>query len=688
VNRRILVGAAAVIAVILVVNAPVLLGGQTWADDRYQGTVVPARLAVAAAVSAGHLPQWWDGSGLGVPLLAEPSFGALYPANWALPSSAAVDLWLWVHLALAGVGTMLLTRRLGAGGVGAALAGMTYGGCGVGLGAALHGLGASYAWAPWLGWALAAVPLRPGSGAAVALLTGVMLLAGSPELALVTAALALLTLGVVCGRAAARRAAPWLGIGVLLAAVQWVPSLALWREDIVGPQVPALGWSGLLFSDDGRHGVPQFMGGAVLLWAIWGAPWRQHRGLAVVLLVVGLVASLLPSSAWSWAAMTVLVLAGCLLAGRGIDRFASAASTPALPWVLAWGALLLAVCAATFVVAGTRAGLESAALTVGMVLFLAVRGRVMALVLAACTVAQMVVVVRREMPWVPRETLDAAPLLMAPVGRHPVARQLAAQGMRPRILVSSPVLSRELEHREHWQRLPGDAAARFGGASARSKAPSRCRREDLLWQVGVGLGASLPARLGIEFIAVPSSTVAPAGFERVAVLGDWTLVPVPGARPRGFVAHRFAWSPLRTPDELRQIFSKDAAPAPTVILEGQGAPDLAAASGMSPCALSQPTTAHLVQRCDSKYAGYAVALVSRRAGWEATVNDRPSPVVTADGIALATPIGAGVSTVEWRFRTPGLTLGLWLSGLGLLAFVVMWVAPSRRRAVRLRREPG
>ena len=50
---------------VVVANARLVAGGQTWADARYHTEVTPPRLAAAAAVHAGTLPAWWDGAGLG-----------------------------------------------------------------------------------------------------------------------------------------------------------------------------------------------------------------------------------------------------------------------------------------------------------------------------------------------------------------------------------------------------------------------------------------------------------------------------------------------------------------------------------------------------------------------------------------------------------------------------------------------
>ncbi|MBL9019366.1 MAG: hypothetical protein JNL83_34580, partial [Myxococcales bacterium] len=74
--------ALALVLGVIVVHARVVAGGKTWDDVAYHAEIAPPRLAAAEQIQRGALPQWWDGSGLGVPLAAEPQHGALYPPAW------------------------------------------------------------------------------------------------------------------------------------------------------------------------------------------------------------------------------------------------------------------------------------------------------------------------------------------------------------------------------------------------------------------------------------------------------------------------------------------------------------------------------------------------------------------------------------------------------------------------------
>ncbi|HSK03022.1 MAG TPA: hypothetical protein VK932_17345, partial [Kofleriaceae bacterium] len=81
-RRALLLVAAALAVAIVAIHVRVVAGDRTWADVRYHTEVAPPRLAAAEAVQGGELPAWWEGSGLGVPLAAEPSHGAMYAPGW------------------------------------------------------------------------------------------------------------------------------------------------------------------------------------------------------------------------------------------------------------------------------------------------------------------------------------------------------------------------------------------------------------------------------------------------------------------------------------------------------------------------------------------------------------------------------------------------------------------------------
>lgn len=87
---------------------------------------LPSRSYLAENLSHGHFPQWWDGLRLGERFASEPNNGVTYPLAWLLALVGPLwgaDLILILHVWLAGVGTWLLSRRLGASAPGSLLSG-------------------------------------------------------------------------------------------------------------------------------------------------------------------------------------------------------------------------------------------------------------------------------------------------------------------------------------------------------------------------------------------------------------------------------------------------------------------------------------------------------------------------------------------------------------------------------------
>ncbi|MEW6073473.1 MAG: hypothetical protein AB1726_12895, partial [Planctomycetota bacterium] len=144
--------------------------------------------AIAAEIAAGHLPTWQPLHGLGVPLFAGTIAGAAYPPNWlalALSPELAAGPLALLSLALAGLGTWLLLRRLG----------LARGACVVGaLGVELGGWGIgnlfypmkvdAALWVPWALWAVEGLARRRrGSAPALTVAIALSLLAGFPTVA-------------------------------------------------------------------------------------------------------------------------------------------------------------------------------------------------------------------------------------------------------------------------------------------------------------------------------------------------------------------------------------------------------------------------------------------------------------------------------------------------------------------------
>ncbi|MEM7305540.1 MAG: YfhO family protein [Planctomycetota bacterium] len=206
--------------------------------------LLPERLAQLEALAAGRLPLWNPSEGFGQPRLAMLGYTPFYPSallHVALPPLRALAASLALHLVLLGFGTWCAQRRAGLSPL-AALAG--------GVVMMLSGYVTAHfqlplfvrtiAWLPWLHLAFARVAERPCAARAgqLALCVGASLLAGFPQIALLSIyAAALLALPAVRragGRAAIAVAAAVLAGGAL-ACVQLLPATELlgesWRRD-------------------------------------------------------------------------------------------------------------------------------------------------------------------------------------------------------------------------------------------------------------------------------------------------------------------------------------------------------------------------------------------------------------------------------------------------------------------------
>jgi len=149
--------ALALAVAVIVVHARVVIGGQTWDDVGYHTEISPPRLAAADLVQGGTLPAWWDGTGLGVPLAAEPSHGAMYPPLWIAATPRALDLAMLLHLAWAALGVAVWARRrtppatTGVSDPAALVAGLLVATTGLLASTALRGALPALAHLPWIG---------------------------------------------------------------------------------------------------------------------------------------------------------------------------------------------------------------------------------------------------------------------------------------------------------------------------------------------------------------------------------------------------------------------------------------------------------------------------------------------------------------------------------------------------------
>lgn len=224
------------LALILGVALAILLPFALWLqDDTLLGArdtarlYAPLRPLVVDALRNGSLPLWNPHEGTGHPLLAEGLHGVLHPLSLlaALLAPASMNALLLAYLVAAALGAGVLARELGRSAAAAVLCAIAYG---------LSGFVTSMtdnlvflagaATLPWLVAGLRACA-RPGAGPVLAAAAGLgcALLSGDVQAALIGVALGSTLAIEAGGRRALRRVALGVALGLLLSAVQWLPSL-------------------------------------------------------------------------------------------------------------------------------------------------------------------------------------------------------------------------------------------------------------------------------------------------------------------------------------------------------------------------------------------------------------------------------------------------------------------------------
>jgi hypothetical protein len=334
---------------------------------------VPQMESFVRAAAEGSLPLWDPYRSFGQPLLADPRVQIAYPPTWLnllMRPGTYLTLYVVGHVILAAVGVYRWLRLRGASALAAATGAAAWETSGPLLS---HGnFGHMLAAAAWMPWILAEAdrcldsPDRRGI-VRVALATGAQLLAGSPDVTMITG-LGLLALAGprLLARGGLRRLAHLAAAGILAAAVsafQWLPMLEVVRHGVRSTMgaaertlwsvsVPRLAeamvplwWNSMRLNPAALSaildGVEPFMlsiylGAPVLALALYGA-WRGPRPLALLMVaaaVIGLLFALGPHTPvhgviaavtplrlvrYPSKAMLLASLAVAMLAGLAVD---------------------------------------------------------------------------------------------------------------------------------------------------------------------------------------------------------------------------------------------------------------------------------------------------------------------------------------------------------------------------------
>ncbi len=155
----------------------------------------------------------------------------------------------------------------------------------------------------------------------------------------------------------------------------------------------------------------------------------------------------------------------------------------------------------------------------------------------------------------------------------------------------------------------------------------------------------------------------------IAARLGFRLYRVDGAPPRFHVPGRI----VGTSDPLGAFAARGcrAGPRPTLgVLDSAGPPRERSQSGRV-TRVEIPRAEEVRLSVEAETPALVIIGMHRHPWWEARVDGRPAPLLRANSIFMAVEVPPGAHLVELRFRARSLTVGLWVSGLGLAGFAIV-----------------
>ncbi len=296
----------------------VIFGLQTFVYRDFGYFGYPLAYHFRESIWHGELPLWNPLNECGLPFLAQWNTQVLYPPAWLcvlFPLSWALGVFCLAHLFLGGIGMYVLANRWMHHRFAAAVAGVAYAFSGLTLNSLIWPNNiAALGWMPWVVWLVESAWREGGRKlVAAALAGGLQMLAGAPEIILLTWVMLAALLGSELYQPAPASAAARLlrfGLVVLLvaglSAAQLLPFLDLLnhsQRDVgygTGAwAMPATGWANLLvplfrthpashgvYVQTGQYWTASYYPGAVVvvlgLWAVWRVRNRRVWVLAAL----------------------------------------------------------------------------------------------------------------------------------------------------------------------------------------------------------------------------------------------------------------------------------------------------------------------------------------------------------------------------------------------------------------------
>jgi Bacterial membrane protein YfhO len=153
------------------------------------------------------------------------------------------------------------------------------------------------------------------------------------------------------------------------------------------------------------------------------------------------------------------------------------------------------------------------------------------------------------------------------------------------------------------------------------------------------------------------------------------LLSVPNTFPRAYVVDGVR--PVAEVDAVNRLIAGDFDPSREVLVSGNLAAASSHASFRGSARLLSRRSDSLSLEADLDDPGVLVVLEAYHAGWQATVDGRPAPILRANALFRGVPLAAGRHRVEMIFRPPSAKWGALLSLVSVLGALALWLRETR-----------
>ncbi len=683
----------------------ILVGPQRAGINDVTAHTLAARSYPAVAWARGA-SMLWNPHGLGgMPWMGNPQSALFYPPHWLLLIFPGAISWLIVaHHLWAGVGVLLLCRRWNLDLLPSVVGGMTFMMAPYLVAHTAEGHSAQVFLVTWTPWALLAYErLRHGQvrGAAwLAVILALCFFCGHVQEAFYLALILsfFVVTDAISMPVATRRRAGLLGMWMLAAAItvglvafELIPSYIYKQHSartsgITIEQASATSLelaSARQLIDPFAFGPPEQYSGPGQFY------WETVLHFGVVPLILAVAGAIFGWRTYPWRRMTLLALAAVLFAA-GDDGGLFSLMHQWVPGVGLFRAPARALFFASFAVSVlAAAGLDRTLKQVA---------RREARAAAACAVV-LILAVGAELSRHAQRVLRVAERTRV---ENPLSHWLADRAGPARILAPQELLTDEETARAGLFKLRRyEPVPLMRSVALINAAVTRGDAEEQL----VGFGAVDLSRYhkpildlaGVRYAVVYGRPEQPppgwnhaAGFQLpppFTLRGDppqtfdVTVLENLSPLPRAFVLGRTR-PPAAGTSVIPQLRGLD--PRAEVIVSPDVLPQ-GPRQSFRPATIRRHSSTVWEVEVELEHPGYLVLTEIYFPGWRARVDGRPAPVMPVDHCFLGVPLAAGSKTVELRYFTPGLEIGLWISAVALAALLLLFL---RFRLSRYSRAPA